>query len=273
MARQRIVLGIMGGEGSGKSDVAFTAPQPILAIGCDPNVEDIACKVFDADTCDDLDPGQCRLVMLPYPAVGFETDEDAIAREATEAWDVMTDALAEVIRKRAKVQPRTVVLDSGTLIDKLNVLAEFGRTDKISPQVRRIKMGNLNARFMGLFRGLEQAGCHVIVTHQCRPKWETQEVRGRNGIEEKDVQVPGEFERVGFKQMGYILNTEILTLFDPAREGKLAGKFGMRVLRSMARPAVVGREYWGKTEEGVRQAGFPYLATLLYPHTTLKDWE
>lgn len=275
MPRHRIVLGIMGGEGSGKTDMALTAPTPQLILGCDPNVEDVVCKHYDVDSADDLDPDLCTYVDLPFPAVGFERDEKVIADEAYDSWDKMVTAIGDVITKRAKPMPKAVILDSGTRINTLNTLAEFGRTDKIAPGQRRMRMGEVNNRFMGLFRGLEQTGTLIVITHQCKNVWETIEVRGRNGVEEKDVMVPGKFERVGFKQMGYILNTEVLTLFDPDREGKLAERFGVRVVRSMQRPAIVGKEYWGRVEVGdekIRAASIPHIATLLYPKTTLDEW-
>lgn len=68
-------------------------------------------------------------------------------------------------------------------------------------------------------------------------------------------------------------NVEVLMLFDPKREGKISDRFGMRVTRSRQRPGLVGEEYWGKAEDGTPMASVQYLGTLLYPGTTIEDWE
>lgn len=271
---QRIVCSVMAQEGHGKTDFWTTAPKPILAVSVDANTEPVVQKVFKQPSRD-LDPDIATVVHVPFPLVGFEMDEDHIARQATDAWDLLTDTLRPIIEGRAKVMPKTVALDTGTELNDLNILAEFGRTAKISPKTRLIKMGNVNARFKGIFRGLEHAGVHVVITHRVKEKWEMVEVRGRSGIEEKDQRVPGEFERIGFRQMGNMVNVEVLLLFDPSRSEKLPGKFGMRITRSMIRPALIGGEFWGREvigDERVRCASFPYLATLLYPDSHLQDW-
>lgn len=277
--QRRIVLSIMGKEGHGKTDFYFTGPRPILALSVDPNTEDVACKIFGVDRAEDLDPEVCRLVHIPFPLVGFEAREDDIMEEAKESWYRLTDEISDVLHQRGKVQPRTVALDTGTELHTLNILKEFGRTDKLSPITRRNRMGAVNNDFKGIFRALEHAQVHVCVTHRVREHWETVEVRGRGGSEEKDQVVPGVFDRIGFKEIGNICNTEVLVKFDPDREGELVDRFGMEILRSMQRPGVVGDRYWGmepvgegRHKEEIRAASFPFLGTLLYPSTTLKDW-
>lgn len=271
-SRRRIVVSVKGVGGHGKTDFYTTMPKPILALSTDPNTRDVIEKIFKCDLAD-LDPKILRLVNIPYPMVGFETDERDVMDEAQEGWKVVVDEIRDVMKGDANPQPKSVAIDTGTELDTLNILSEFGRTDKISPAVRRIKMGNVNNQFKGLFRALERAGVHVAVTHRVRDRWETvtDETRGKHYGEEKDQRVPDKFDRIGFKQIENIVNTEIIVKFDPTREGKLSSRFGMEVERCMIRPALVGRSYWGK-DDGVRCASFPYLATLMYPQTTLEDW-
>lgn len=271
--RRRIVVSVKGVGGHGKTDFYTTMPKPILALSTDPNTRDVIEKIFKCDI-DDLDPKILRLVNIPYPMVGFETDEEDVMHEAQDGWDVLVNEIRDVMRGDANPRPASVALDTGTELDTLNILAQFGRTDKISPKTRLIKMGNVNNQMKGIYRALERAGVHVAVTHRVRERWETvtNEARGSHYGEEKDQRVPDKFDRIGFKQIENIVNTEIIVKFDPAREGKLSARFGMEIERCMIRPALVGKAYWGK-DDGVRCASFPYLATLMYPNTELSDWE
>lgn len=273
--RRRMVLSVIGPEGGGKTDFALTAPKPLLFLACDPNAEDVVCSVFDVESADDLDPAICRFVHIPYPLVGFESDEDDIMDEATDSWNLLCDEIADVLHGRSN-DPTTVILDSGTELSNLNTLKDFGRTDKIAPAQRRQRMGKTNNDFKGIFRALEKAQTHVVVTHRCKPRWIDVEVRTSSGMKTESQVVPGVFDRIGFKEMGNLCNTEVLVQFDPEREGKLSAKYGIEVIRSMARPALVKTAWWGREEldgKMVRAASFPFLATQLYPGTTRADWE
>lgn len=272
--RRRVVGSVMGKEGAGKTDFACTAPQPLLYLACDPNAEDVVCKIFDVETPDDLDPEVCRLVHIPYPLVGFETSEDDIMDEANDSWNLLCDEISDVLAGKGN-DPNTVILDSGTELNSLNILKEFGRTDKISPKMRQSRMGKVNNDFKGIFRALERAQTHVLVTHRCKPRWVDVEVRTAGGIKVESQEVPDTFDRIGFKEMGNIANLELLAMFDPEK-GKLRERFGVRIVRSMARPGIVGNEWWGREDvdgEIVRAASFAFVATQLYPGTTLKDWQ
>lgn len=269
-AQDHPVLSVIGPEGHGKTDFWTTASRPILCLNIDRNTSAVLKKKGL------LDDPDIEVVHIQYPLTGFDVEEDDredIKNDALDSWDDLMRALKPVVYRKAKPMPRTVVIDTGTELNDLNILAGFGKTSKISPKERKYFMGEVNARFKGLFRGLDHAGVQVVVTHRCKEKWETQEVRGQRGIEEKDVIVPGEYERIGFKQMGNMCNLEVLVMFDPSREGKLSDKFGIRVMRSTIRPGIIGKEWWGKTEDGYRKASFPYLMTQVYKGTTIEEWE
>lgn len=276
-AHRRLIISAMGKEGGGKTNLYTTAPKPLLALSCDPNTESVLCSAFDVDSVADLDPEVCRYVHIPYPLVGFETDEEDVKREAREAWEVLTHEVSDVLNGRAAVAPVSVALDSGTEINTLNILAEFGRNDKIPPAVRRNRMGAVNDLFKGIFRALEHAGVHVIVTHRVKSHWETMTTRTSQGEVEKDVEVPGVFDRIGFREMGNMCNVEVLMRFDPTRsEDRVSERFGMEILRATPRPALVGQTWWGREKvEGQRLhvASFQYLALQLFPNTSLEDWQ
>lgn len=267
----RSVLSIIGPEGHGKTDLALTAPKPMIVASVDPNTRDVVEKRFGP--IDDIDPEILTFHDLPFPAVGFETDEEQIKEQASEALDQLTEVIRSVEGSGAK----SVLLDTGTEISELNILGIFGRTDKISPMQRQIYMGAANGRFKGFFRQLKRANVHVLVTHRVREVWATETVKhGKNKGEERDVKIPGAYERIGFKQMGNIVNAEVLVKFDEAREGKLSNKFGMKITRCMIRPSLIGKTYWGMERiegERVRRPSFAFLMMQMYPGTTLADWQ
>lgn len=267
----RAVLSVIGPEGHGKTALMLTAPQPMVIASVDPNTQDVIEKTFGKPV-DEISTDILTFHEIPFPAVGFEEDEDAIKEQAAEG----IEKLIDVVRSISGSSTRSVLLDTGTELNELNILEAFGRTDKISPMQRQIYMGKVNARFKGIFRQLKRENVHVLVSHRSKEVWETVTVKhGRNKGEEKDVKVPGKYERIGFKQMGNIVNTEVLVKFDPTREGKLAAKFGMEITRCMIRPGLIGKEYWGRVkidDEMVRRASFPFLMMQLYPGTTLENW-
>lgn len=270
--KYRIVASIMGKQGGGKTDWLTTMPTPIVLCSVDPNTKAVVDKAFG----DDPDPADIRLVELPYPLLGFETDDEEVSNIANDSWELLTKEVSDILHQRAgKLQPRSFGMDSGTELYQMNIMREFGSKTKISPKERQIRMGDLNLDFKGLFRALERAGVHVGVTHRVKDVYEDVEVRTPNGVKIESRRIPDKYDRVGHKEMGNICSSEVLAMFDPDREGKLGEKFGMRILRSRDRPALTYAEYWGKMKElgGVRASSFSHLAMLTYPGTTLKEWE
>lgn len=266
----------MGKGGAGKTDWITTMKPPVLLLSTDPNTEDVIEKIYGVPSRD-IDPRELRLVHVPYPAVGFETDEADVTNEALDAWDVIVDALRPIKEGNADPMPASVGIDTGSELNTLCILKEFGRTDKIAPGQRKMRMGNVNTDFKGIFRMLERAGVHVCIAHRCKQRWEEIEIQhGRKKGEVEEKPIPGVYDRVGFREMENIVNVEVLALFDETREGKLSNRFGMKITKCNLRPSLVGEEYWGKEEvdgQMVRVASFPFLATLIYPKTKLSDWE
>lgn len=264
----------MGPEGHGKTNLALSAPKPLVIASVDPNTEDVVCKTFGIKSIDDLDPEIATFHPITFPAVGFEPDEEAIKEQANEGIEQLVAAIRTVDESTG-----AFIMDTGTEINELGTLGIFGRTDKITAQARKFFLGAANAQFKGYFRQLQRTGTHTIVTHRAREVWETIVVQhGRKKGEEEDRKIPGEYERIGFKQMGNIINTEVLAKFDSSREGKLSAKFGIRITRCMIRPSLIGKTYWGRkliegTDERVHCASFQFLMMQLYPGTTLEDWQ
>lgn len=271
--RQGQALSVVAREGGGKTWFGLSLPKPLAYISVDPNTEAIIEKAIKDGVVDGDDVIQHHLRM---PAVAFSDQED-VKTEAETAWEALIDTLRPYVKGDGDPQPRGLVIDTATEIDNLNVLAEFGKIDQISPDARRNRMGPVSSRYKGVVRALTDAGIHVALLHRNGDLYKTVTYRSRGGEEEKRERVEGTWaiERRGFKDTGFITSTEIFLAHDPERHEQLRAQFGMYIARCSLRPGLKGSEHWGTTKidgERVRKASFAFLMTQVYPHTTIEDW-
>ena len=270
------VSSIVAGEGGGKTRFSLTMPKPLVIVSVDPNTRAVVEKAIAEGFVDAAD---LTVHHLKMPAIAFLSDKDDVKEEAEASWA----AFIEILRPLVDGNPdavKSVSLDTATEFDMMNVLQAFGKSDQITPEARRNQMGPVNTRWKGVVRALSDAGVNVALLHRAREKWETKTQRGTRGAEEVRDKMTGpwDFERIGFKDTGFITSAEIQLKFDPDREGatRLSDRFGLRISRSTIRPAVIGKEWWGRqqAEDGSRihAAAFPWLAVQLYPATTIEEW-
>lgn len=279
--RPGIVSSACAREGGGKTEYGLTMPGHQMWCSVDPNTRAVIEKaVAERRITDD----RITLHALHMPHVAFN-DNDDVKDDAQSKWDALIDALRPVVKQEADPMPNSVIFDTATEIDVLNVLGEFGKTDQISPESRRNRMGPVNRRYMGMIRALSDVGCHVLLLHRTFDVYKTVDasedgpVRGRRGGQERREKVEGvfAFERKGFKETGNITSLEVLLAHDETRSEKIAGQFGIKISRCTLRPGLKGREWWGreKLADGtrVKRASFPFIATQVYAGTRLEDWQ
>lgn len=257
--RKGTVLSICGPEGSGKTDLLLTMPKPLAVVSVDPNTEVIVeAAIADGRVKED----DIILHYIDTPAIAF-SDQDDVQGEAETAWGELIDTLRPYINKDDDDRPWSVGLDTATDIDRLNVLAEFGKTDQISPESRRNRMGPVNSRYIGMIRSLQNAGVNVGLLHRVSEKWQTVETRGRSEERRERVEGPFAWERKGFKETGNICSLEIMLAHDPERSEKLPGQFGMQITRCTVRPILKGKEFWGREKladgKRIRKPSWQYL--------------
>lgn len=275
MARlPNVVLSEVAYEGAGKTNFWLTAPKPIAVISTDTNTEATARKVLNMGDDDDFDDDVIRFKQVSMPALAFD-ERDDVKEEAEEKWDEIREFLRPMIKDDDE-RPKTLVFDTAPDVFDLRVLAEFGKTDQIPPDVRRNMMGRCNTSYKGVIQAFKDRGVHVILVHRAKDKWVDRTVRTSSGVKDERTKLEGPFdmEREGFKGTGFITNVEVLLAFDSKREGKLSTKYGMHVSRCNPRPGLIGKEFWGRDKAaGVHKCSFPYLMTLVHPRTTVSDWE
>lgn len=272
--RAGICIGASAFEGGGKTWFGLSMPTPQAWLNVDPNTDAILDKAIEDGIIDADD-----LIRHPVrmPATAF-SDADDVKEEADTAWGELIDTLRPYVTGDGDPQPASVIYDTATEIDNLNILAEFGKTDQIPPDQRRNRMGPVNRRYKGIVEALVRAGVNVALLHRAGDLYKSVIVRTRSGPEDRREKVEGPFamERRGFKETGFITSTEIFLAHDPEKSEKLVGQFGMQIVRCSLRPGLKGVEYWGREKQPdgsrIRRASFAFLMAQVHPKTTIADW-
>lgn len=271
--RKGVAISAVAREGGGKTSFGLSMPKPIAYISVDPNTEAVIEAAIKAGDVDSDDLIQHYITM---PPIAF-SDQDDVQGEASESWEAMIDVLRPFVKGEGDPQPASVVFDTATEIDTLNVLAEFGKTDQISPESRRNRMGPVNSRYKGMIRALTDKGIHVCLLHRAGDLYKNVNVRTRQGQEERREKVDGTWaiERKGFKETGFITSVEVFLAYEPDKGEKLVQQFGVQVVRALMRPGLKGKEFWGreKLDDGsrIRRASFPFIMSRIH-NSSIDDW-
>lgn len=271
MKLDNFALSVTAKPGHGKTEFLLSAPRPLYTISMDPNTRFVMRQAKRDGRGTDI----TTKYIIP-PALAFDDRED-VQLEAQDKWEEFRNHLRPIVKGEIKV--KTVGLDTATLLYNLGIISAFGKSDQIPVEVRRNMLGPINTRWQGIVDALVQRGVNVILLHRAKDMWIDAVVETQQGTKEERKRLTGNFqlEREGYNGTGFMVSTEIHLAFDPARNGttKLSDRFGMQIVRCQQRPGLVDRKYWGtKTIDGktIRKASFPYLASLLYPHTSVADW-
>lgn len=263
-------MSICADEGHGKTTFALSARKPIHYVTIDVNTEEVIRKEIQEDRLRKRDV-TTHFIDMPTSLFG---DPDEVKEKADDIWEhQFRPALEGILNDDVEPEAKgSVVLDTATELRDLQLLKFFGRTAQILPEMYT----KPNMQWKALVNALKRSGYDVLLLHRLKDVYETRTVRDRNGPKEVREKVEGKREREGFNKTGFLVNAEAFLLFDRARHERIESCFGMRVMRSTQRPALIGEEWWGreKQEDGtrIRRASFPFLMAQLYPGTTYDDW-
>lgn len=268
-APPRGIISACAHPGHGKTTWLLTAPKPIDLIYVDVNTPEIVKKEIAKGT---LKKSDIRLHKFDYPTALFG-DQDLVQDRATEIWEDQIRPAFEAIVDDESIEG-TIGVDTATELRETQMLMHFGKLIQIPKQLYT----KPNAQFKGILATLKNTGRNVVLLHRLKDVYETvtKRGRGRDAGEEVDEKVPGVYQREGFNKTGYLVNAEVFLMFDRTRHEKINRCYGMEVMRSTQRPAMIGEKWWGMEKQDddtlVKRASFPYLMTQLYPDTTLEDW-
>lgn len=241
-ARYRLILRSYGPEKVGKNHFGFTAPGPIAVQSFDIGLEGTVEKF--------LREGKV-IVASAYEfdrsnLESIDQDEAIVLRER-----FMRDY------KFALTRARTVIWDTETEVWELFRYAEFGKASDAPKDYV-----TLNARYRDLIQLAYDSGCSLQLIQKVKEKWGSYEATDQNGRKKLKPIALGVMEPTGFKEAGYIVQTNLEHTWSKA-EG-----FGVHVVNCRQNMALAGEHYTGRS-----CPTFVDLAMMVFPDSTDADWE
>lgn len=238
--KHRLIMSVMGKEKEGKTHFALTAPGPVGYLNLDKGYEGVGNKF---ETEKEIYKSDYN-IQLPRRG----TNMDAVAGLLAPFWE---DALEDVAY--ALDNYRTSIVDTGTELWELCRIARFGKLDQVKPH----HYGPVNREFRDqIYGSAYNSDCNLIVLHKLKAEY----------LNDKKT---GNYERSGFSDTGFVVQTEVLCYRVGVDERDGADDLGFRLLVQSCRqnPAIEGEILQGP------MLNFPFLATMIFPDTQISDWE
>lgn len=240
-----MILSIEGDFGTGKTELALTAPGPIAFFKLDLNADFTLAqwatrkKIYKTE------------IAIPKP-------DDPNAQDlAVAAWKQFQSDYARAL---ASSDIRTVVWDTATEVWELCRLAVFGKLSNVPPHFYI----QANNGFRSLIKAAYDSNTNLVMVHRLKDQWEN--YQAQDGREK--AKKTGRKERAGFGDLGFACQVMVQTYFD--NEDK-DSPFCLKVLKCTQNPLLTGRIY-GEIP-GMRMNVFPVLAADVFPGTDFeKDW-
>jgi hypothetical protein len=236
----RLIVNVEGHNKTGKTNLALTAPGPVVVFNLDLGLEGVARKHSRKDH---------RIMTKTYSLPADLSSGMAQNQKRAEVlWDTFKKDF-DAVCKNSKV--RTIVWDSATEAWELARIAEFGKLTQVQPW----HYGPLNAEFRKVLRAVTDTDKNLIVTHKMTEVYV--ERKGSDG--KRKAEATGEFRRSGFKDMAYVVQVNLRSFHDDLG-------FGIEVMDCRQDGDLAGMELRGK------DCTFAELATRIFPETDVKDW-
>lgn len=231
---KRLIIGVDGKERTGKTTFGLSAPGPIAFFPLDPGREGVLEKCLDN-----------KKVYLPRSNTGgIETYNYRDATNQAE-WTAIWERLkASWIVAMESKEIKTLVVDTATEMWELIRLARFGKLLQVMPH----HYGPVNAEFRNLIKKVYDTEKNLILIHKLKDEY----------VNDKNT---GRMKRAGFGDTGYLVQIN-LTLWWNQENG-----FGMTVKDCRQNMEIAGMELTGE------MSNFPFLASMVYPNTSLEEWE
>jgi len=242
--KKRMILSIEGDWGTGKTDLALTAPGPIAFFKFDLNTEVTLAKYARKK----------RIYMREYDVVD-PNDRDAQTKAETMMKRFWLDYAACLESKTI----RTVIWDTATEVWEQVRLAAFGRLTNIMPH----HYVQVNNGFRNAIRAAFDSDTNLILIHRLKDEW-VNVPDPKDPTKEKGKRT-GRKERAGFSDLGFAVQVMVQTFFDPDDAG-----FQVKVLKCTQNPILTHRVYAQVGD--MRTNSFPCLATDVFPGTDLAEW-
>lgn len=255
-----LMIGTEGDTNSGKSEFILSCPGPGLVLAMD--------RGFDG-MLDNPNPPASRRDDFAWKVIQAPINTSATQSEFAEYFKEFRDTLYKAL---ANPEAVTIGIDGDSDSWELQRLAEFGKLANVYPMT---KYGDSYARRRAIIARAWDSGKIIIGTNKLRPEFVQVIGADGNPVFEADGQPKkeksGRMERQGFPDQDYLWQIQIRHLvkpptFNPKLNRVIPGDWGLRILKSKARPELIGTELWGE------DCNFRGLVTLLYPNVPLEEW-
>jgi hypothetical protein len=147
-----IVWSSRGGDGSGKSYFALTAPGPIFVCAFDQNGLDRVDKTIRAER-------EIRIGRYGFNPVVYNGDREKIRKAASPIWDRFVDEYRTALYHMKQQGRGTVIWDREDMSWGLRRYAAFGGQKNEGSRTGALDYGDLNEEYIGLIQ--EARDCHV----------------------------------------------------------------------------------------------------------------
>lgn len=256
---RRIMIGTEGGANTGKSEFILSGPPPGIVLSLSRDHEAML---------ENPNPPETRGADFLWHPVRLPLVQ---AQQATyqDLWKNYRDFYNKML---ANADARTVAVDSDTDAFDLQLLAEFGRLDKIMPRTR----GPLNAAKKLLIAKAFESGKVCIFTHKLKKQYEDliDPSTGKQLIDDQgEVKREwfGKYQRAGFGEYEYLFQIQLRHLYKPATwnarlQRNIPHQWGIQILMCKSNRELEGEQLWGS------DCNLPSLLQLVYPHIPLTEW-
>lgn len=240
--KRRLIMSIEGDWGTGKTDLALTAPGPIAFFKFDLNSDVTLAKWSDKKEIYRVD------YQIPDP---YAKDGQAQAEQ------LMRSFAEDYHAALAGGAFRSIIWDTASEVWEALRLSHFGKISNVSPQ----HYVQVNNAFRRMLRGAFESDLNLILIHRLKDQWES--VPDNKGGKKNEK--TGHKERAGFSDIGFACQVMLRTTFDKDN------LFQATVLKCTQNPKITWRTY--SEIGGMRTNSFPFVALDVFPGTKLDDWE
>lgn len=159
-----IVWASRGGDGSGKSYFALTAPGPIFVCAFDEQGLERVDKTIRAQR-------EIRVGRYGFNPIVFKGDRDKIRKAATPIWERFVEEYFTALEHMQKFGRGTIVWDREDMCWGLRRYAAFGGQKNEGSKTGALDYGDLNEEFIGLLRQARMSNVNLGLLQGLTDRW------------------------------------------------------------------------------------------------------
>ena len=245
--RHRLVVSVAGLDKSGKTNFALTSPGPIAYANFDTGLEGVVDK-FRKDG-KQVYSNDYRVVLPPGVS-----DPTAVSAIGNKMWE---EYKADVRAALKSPLIRTIVTDTESETWELVRIARFGKLAQVMPH----HYGPVNAEYRNFMNEVYDTDKNLVLLGRMKDEWE-------NTVNAQGKEVgrkTGKLERVGMKDIPYIVQLNAIARFDPFAED--GNRFSLEIVNCRQNSSLCGLVLPQDL------CTFAQIASLVYMDSDEREWQ